>query len=188
MGKTSVYYPKFVDCVAGSRPDWRITVQKPDCSCMGIYCIVNQKDRVPPSTTPLDAAAGHTRLRTFLLLRLASLPEQNHADDDDDDANAHFQEPFLFPSNFQRTNLRGARSSCTISFPRLRPLLAYLNATAKERRYVIQLRPYIVSTKYRIIALRFEGFTTHHPLWPRLDDAGTHNRFETESCIIISQC
>jgi hypothetical protein len=61
---------------------------------------------------------------------------------------------------------------------------AYLNATAKERRYVIQLRPHIASTKYRIIALRFEGFTTH-PLWPRLDDAGTHNRFETESCIML---
>jgi hypothetical protein len=47
--------------------DWRITVQKPDCSCMGIYCIVNQKE----SCLPLLHSTQRrplTSLCTFLLL------------------------------------------------------------------------------------------------------------------------
>lgn len=126
-----MHHPKFVDCVAGLRPIGGSPSRNRTAAAWGFIASSTSKiESLPPllHSTQRRAIRGYA---ASFSCRLASLPEQNHADD----ANAHFQEAFLFPSNFQRTNLRGTRSSCTISFPRLRPVSAYLNATAKERRY-----------------------------------------------------
>jgi hypothetical protein len=109
-----VHHPTFVDCVAGSRPIGGLPSRNLTAAAWGFIASSTSKIESPSlhystrrSGGPLRGYAPSFSCR----LATASLPEQKHADD----AIAHFQEAFLVPSNFQRTNYEG--QDPTLPFP-----------------------------------------------------------------------